>query len=148
MWMANREQTERLDEPAAELGEVTLAGSLSGVALAGERRDPLVCAPGGYHWTPRSGDTVLVIKSGAEKYPCVAGRLQGESEGPEPGEVWISAASGAGIRLKPDGTVELSGDLRVSGSLTAEGTVKMGERVEMTGSITANGLPLGQESKN
>lgn len=143
MWMANREPARRLEEPVAELGEVTVSGSAPGVALAGERRGPAVCAPGGYHWTPRNGETVLVIKSGEEGTPCVAGVLQTEAESPAPGEVHISAASGAGIRLKPDGTIELTGDLRVTGTLTVEGTVQMGATVAMTGLVTANGQALG-----
>ena len=142
MWMANRGQPDRLEEPAAELGEVTLAGSSAGVALAGERRETVLCAPGGYHWTPKNGDTVLVVKSGAEGNPCVAGRVQ--EDDPAPGEVWISAASGAGIRLRPDGTILCTGNLRVTGTLTVEGTVRMGETVAMTGNVTANGFALGQ----
>ena len=143
MWMANRERTERLEEPAAELGEMTFSGETAGVALAGERRGPAVCAPGGYHWTPRKGDTVLVIKSGPEAKPCVVGQARDEAEAPAPGEVLLSTAAGTGIRLRADGSIECTGNLHVTGTLTVEGTVRMGENVAMTGDVTANGYALG-----
>lgn len=111
MWMANRNQTP-LGEPAAELGQVTLSEE-PGVALGGERRGLPVCSPGGYRWTPARGDTVLVIKTGPEAAPCVAGQVQGETG--EPGEVYISAAAGAGVRLKADGSVEITGRVTING---------------------------------
>lgn len=110
MWMANRNQPP-MGEPAAELGQVTLSEE-PGVALAGERRGLPVCAPGGYRWTPARGDTVLVIKTGPEEAPCVVGQLQ---EAGEPGEVYLSVADGAGIRLKADGSIQLTGKVSVNG---------------------------------
>ena len=119
MWMADRQRD--LPEESAQLGQVTLAGASTGVALAGERRNVVLCAPGGYRWTPRRGDTVLVIKSGPEQTGCIAGEVCPEEEAPEPGEVYISVAEGAGIRLKRNGGIEIRGDLRVTGSLTVNG---------------------------
>ena len=75
MWMTEQ-QRQTICEPAAELGLVTLSGGPTGVALAGERRGVALCLPGGYHWTPARGDTVLVIKSGPEQTPCVTGRVR------------------------------------------------------------------------
>ena len=112
MWMTEQ-QRQTICEPAAELGLVTLSGRPTGVALAGERRGVALCLPGGYHWTPARGDTVLVIKSGPEQTPCVTGRVE-ENELP-PGEVYLSAAAGAGIRLKTDGSIEISGKVTVNG---------------------------------
>ena len=60
MWMARGQQETRLQEPGAEWGEVTLSGDTVGVSLAGERRRVRVCLPGGYHWVPDRGETVLV----------------------------------------------------------------------------------------
>lgn len=119
MWMADRQNI--LPEESAQLGQVTLAGASTGVALAGERRNVVLCAPGGYRWTPERGDTVLVIKSGAEQTGCVAGAICPEEEAPEPGEVYLSVAKGAGIRLKKNGRIEIEGDLRITGSLTVNG---------------------------
>lgn len=119
MWMADRQRD--LPEESAQLGQVTLAGTSTGVALAGERRNVVLCAPGGYRWTPERGDTVLVIKSGAEQTGCVTGTICPEEETPEPGEVWLSVAKGAGIRLKKNGRIEIEGDIRLTGSLTVNG---------------------------
>jgi hypothetical protein len=56
---------------------------------------------------------VLVIKTGMEEAPVLAGVL--EEEDLEPGEIWLSVAEGAGIRLKPDGTIALEGKVTVNG---------------------------------
>lgn len=113
MWMASQQGRELLAEPAAELGEVTLSGAAPGVALAGERRNVTVCAPGGYRWAPAQGDTVLVIKCGAEQTPCVAGTVQENDLAP--GEICLSAAQGAEIRLTPEGEIRLTGRVTVNG---------------------------------
>ena len=108
MWMARGQQETRLQEPGAEWGEVTLSGDTVGVSLAG-----------GYHWVPDRGETVLVVKSGPEEAPCVVGGLVEESV--RPGEVWISVAPGAGIRLTKEGTIQLQGRVEVEGSLWLQG---------------------------
>ena len=113
MWMARPRGQSLLEEPAAQTGAVTLAGTPAGVGLEGERRGVPLCGPGGYHWAPRRGDRVLVIKTGPEEAPAGVGVLTEESL--EPGEVWISAAAGAGIRLKPDGTIALTGKVTING---------------------------------
>ncbi len=110
MWMADPGR-KTVQEAGAEVGQVTL-GEEIGVALAGERRGLPLCAPGGYRWAPRQGDTVLVIKTGAEEAPCVAGEVM---EPGEPGEITISAGAGSGIRLRRDGTVELTGRVLING---------------------------------
>ena len=73
MWITDRQVREDLTEPAAELGLVSLSGG-GAVTLAGERRNVVLCLPGGYHWAPRRGETVLVVKSGPDRAPCVTGR--------------------------------------------------------------------------
>ena len=106
MWMARGQQETRLQEPGAEWGEVTLSGDTVGVSLAGERRRV-------------RGETVLVVKSGPEEAPCVVGGQVEESI--RPGEVWISVAPGAGIRLTKEGTIQLQGRVEVEGSLWLQG---------------------------
>ena len=126
MWMTNRQEREALGEPAAELGQVTLSGPGTGVALAGERRGVTLCGPGGYHWAPSQGDTVLVVKSGPEQAPCIAGAANHQAV--QPGEVYLSAAPGAGILLRPDGTIQLKGTLRLTGTLTVQGGLTVNGR--------------------
>ncbi|MBQ5583762.1 MAG: hypothetical protein IIU74_03395 [Ruminiclostridium sp.] len=113
MWMARPRGQSLLAEPSAQTGQMTLAGTPSGVGLEGERRDLPLFGPGGYHWAPKRGDQVLVIKTGLEEAPALAGVRTEEDL--EPGEVWISVAEGAGIRLKPDGTIALIGKVIVNG---------------------------------
>ena len=55
MWMARDQKEERLQEPGAELGQVTLAGAPVGVALAGERRNVTLCLPGAITGPPGRG---------------------------------------------------------------------------------------------
>ena len=120
MWITDRQAVEPICEPAAELGQVTVDGDTQGVALAGERRNLVLCTPGGYHWKPARGDTVLVIKSGAEQTPCVVGK---ESAGDKagPGELCLSVAEGTEIRLLAGGGIALTGEIAVTGSLKING---------------------------
>lgn len=115
MWMANRPGRPPLEEGTAELGTVTLPGPQTGVLLAGERRNVTLSGPLGYHWTPARGDTVLIIRSGPEGTPCLAGKVREETEAPPPGEVWLSVAQGAGIRLTADGQIHLTGRVFLNG---------------------------------
>ena len=118
MWLSQRRQTD-LDEAAAELGQVTVPGTPAGVALAGERRDVALCLPGGYHWTPKRGDTVLVVKGGAEGAPCIVGTPAGQKV--PAGEVFLSVKNGVGVRLTADGRICLVGPVEIAGSLSVNG---------------------------
>lgn len=114
MWMARRQEENQYQAAVAELGEVTLSGTPAGVVLAGERRNVTVLAPGGYQWSPALGETVLVLRTGQEGAPCAVGQVREES-GLEPGEVYLSVAEGAGIKLKADGTIALTGTITING---------------------------------
>ena len=61
---------------------------------------------------------MLVVKSGPEGAPCVVGTPAEEAQG---GEVWLSVAQGAEIRLGQDGVIRLTGPVEVQGSLTVNG---------------------------
>ena len=135
MWLSQRRQTE-LEEAAAELGQVTVPGSPAGVALAGERRDVALCLPGGYHWTPKRGDTVLVVKGGAEGAPCIVGTPAGQKV--PAGEVFLSVKNGVGVRLTADGRICLVGPVEIAGSLSVNGRGGLG-----TGVLSADG-PAGE----
>lgn len=113
MWMARPRGQSLLEEPTAQTGQVTLAGTPAGVGLEGERREIPIFGPGGYRWAPGRGDQVLVVKTGPEESPALVGVRQEEAL--EPGEVYLSVAEGAGIRLKPDGTIALTGKITVNG---------------------------------
>lgn len=116
MWLSEKLRGKQETEGAGELGVVSIAGDAPAVLSRGEERALPVLAPGGFRWRPRSGETVLVIKGGAlgtERY--LVGRVQGENETVEPGEVCI-ASDKASICLRADGRIELTGELYINGA--------------------------------
>ena len=108
--MTRQQARQPLGEAGAERGEVTVAGE----AAVGR------WLPGGYHWTPRRGESVLVVKSGAEGETCLLG-VEDTLPGLEPGEVFLSAAEGVGVRLTGDGKILLTGDVQITGTLRLNG---------------------------
>lgn len=119
MWLG---QQQRRPNQAGEgrVGRVTIGGERSAVELECERRGLEVYSPGGYRWTPKPGQKVLVIE-GRGEVPCVAGVRQGES-------------------LPDKVSVESEGDSRlvlVPGSAALEG-----ERVDLNGQVCVNGETL------
>lgn len=110
MWLAERKRAGKTD--GAMTGYTTLESEAAGVYLDGERREVSVFTPGGYCWRPMLGQELLVVKG--PDGPCaVGGRRSGEVG---PGEVLIFAAKGgAAIRLKNDGSLELTGRVTVNG---------------------------------
>ena len=119
MWLSKRlrAQTARSDV-AAEMGVTTIGGAHSGVYARGEVRDLPVCAPGGMVWRPRCGDRVVVLKGGpGGEEACVLGVSDAEEETLADGELYLTSAGGASSRLCNDGTIELTGTLRINGDL-------------------------------
>lgn len=115
MWLSQRRAEARRAETTAETGPVTLGGDPAGVYLSGERRGLPVFSPGGYQWRPAAGQEVLVLKAGADQEsPCVVGVRQAGT--PEPGETYLfSQGEASTARLRPDGSLELTGQVSVNG---------------------------------
>ena len=86
MWSWERERRRQAAEEEAQLGVVTLSGTVTAANLGGERRGLILCAPGGLCWRPRVGARVLVLKTAAGEEPCVLGTVE-ESDGLRPGEL-------------------------------------------------------------
>ena len=99
---------------ASGFGEVTISGGKA-AAKDAEREQRLLptVSPGGFVWLPDTGDQVLVLREGA---PCIIGRAQPEQRELSPGEVMLYAGSGS-IRLRKDGTIELTGKVIVNGQV-------------------------------
>lgn len=120
MWMGKRMAgTSRLvqeESAGAEVGVTTIGGSEAAVLTRGEDRSLPVYGPGGLVWSPKAGDTVLVIKGGSGREErCIAGALsQREGEELEPGELCLYSG-GASITLRNDGSVEIQGQLTING---------------------------------
>ena len=75
MWLSEQ-QKRPAPSPRGQTGVVVMTGESLAVRVEGELRDPDVCAPAGYRWTPAPGDRVLVLQSGGE-CPCVVGVRRG-----------------------------------------------------------------------
>jgi len=122
MWLS-RQMKNALPTADADLGMTTIAGNSVGVVTRGEVRALPVYGPGGYIWMPQNGEAVLVIKGGpGGEEQCVAGMRQAAApEGMRPGEVYLHTPGGAAVYLKQNGTVELQGQVEISGSLIING---------------------------
>ncbi len=123
MWLSRRDREDPRGEGAAEVGTVTLGGDPAGVSLAGERRNVTVFGPGGYQWRPSVGQSVLVIKAGADgEELCIGGCRSDGQTGLAPGEIFLSGGGeqGAGIYLRNDGSVELSGKVLFNGVVVSQ----------------------------
>lgn len=115
MWIAERSRRRPEPATAAAVGQVTLPGDPVGVCLDGERRQVPVFAPGGYVWRPRRGEQVLVLKTGEQgEAPCVLGERCQDKWELEEGEILLHSGK-AVLRLKKDGTVDITGTLTVNG---------------------------------
>jgi hypothetical protein len=75
-----------------------------------------VCAPGGYHWLPRAGENVLVMK--ADDVPYVMGKPMGKEE-LQDGEVLIRN-EGAAVLWKTGDKLDLQGQVLVNGTTLEE----------------------------
>lgn len=76
MWLSGQ-QKRPVDPGEGQTGIVTMSGGEMAVLLDSERRGLQIYGPGGYTWTPRVGQRVLVIQ-GQGEIPCVAGARQGQ----------------------------------------------------------------------
>ncbi len=116
--MAGTAQLAREESAEAEVGVTTIGGGEAAVLTRGEDRALPVYGPGGLVWTPKAGDTVLVIKGGSgREEQCIAGALaRRETDDLEPGELRLYSG-GASLTLRNDGAVEIEGRLVINGSL-------------------------------
>jgi len=106
--------------PAAEVGQVSLAGGTVAVVTQNEQRELRMALPGGFSWRPKTGQRVLVLHSG-EGESIVVGVLPETENTETPGAVEL-AGEGCVLRLGADGTVTLSGS-----------------RISLTGPLYING---------
>ena len=131
MWMGKRmagaAQLAREESAEAEVGVTTIGGGEAAVLTKGEDRALPVYGPGGVVWTPKAGDTVLVIKGGCgREEQCIAGALsKREGDEIEPGELRLYSG-GASLTLRNDGAVEIEGQLIINGSPYVPCTCAMG----------------------
>lgn len=109
MWMG-KQLARSAPAENAEAGTVSIGGAHLSAVCDGERRALTLYAPGGYCWAPAAGQAVLVLKSGA-----VLGAEAAPPDTLAPGEVLLYAPGGASICLHTDGSVDITGEVRVNG---------------------------------
>jgi len=116
MWTASRMKGTNTDRQGiADVGVVTASGTESGVLLGSERRWLPVMAPGGYRWRPRTGEAVLVLKTGNDgESPCILAGENRKEDLLQPGEVEL-AGPGCGVKLTQNGRVAIQGAVTVNG---------------------------------
>lgn len=86
---------------------------------------PILSAWVGAGWgmicPPAPGDQVLVLaQEGAAEHGVIVGRIFSSQQCPPPapsGELWLVHQSGSYFKLTNDGTVQIGGDLHVSGDV-------------------------------
>jgi hypothetical protein len=119
MWLGKQQKRDN-QTGEGQVGKVTIGGEQTAVLLDSERRGLEVYSPGGYHWTPRAGQKVLVIQ-GQGEIPCVVGLRQGESL---PETVTIEADGGGALLLN------------------GKNSVLAGERIDLNGAVYVKGEAL------
>jgi phage baseplate assembly protein gpV len=91
---------------------------------------PWIGAGWGVACPPSPGDQVLVLaqEGDADNGVIVGGSFSDVARcpGAPPGELWLIHASGSFVKLLNDGTVQLQGDLHVTGNIYATGDVTDG----------------------
>lgn len=138
MWLSKK-MTEATQEetPSASLGEITISGDSSGVLLDSEQRGVSLISPGGFRWRPKTGQTVLVLKTG-EGESVVAGAVQQDAGVLQGGEMML-CSDRASIMLKNDGSISVQGNLSVSGDLGISGGLSVGGSAEIAGGLSVGG---------
>lgn len=107
MWLSGQ-QKRPAEQGEGQVGVITMSGGETAALLDCERRGLQVYAPGGYRWTPKVGQRVLVIQ-GRGEIPCVVGARQ---DGDVPNAVAVEARSlglrgdGVGISARDDAVIE------------------------------------------
>ena len=114
MWLSSQSRKVQRSSQGAETGVVTLEGEKTAVYLTGERRNLPVLSPGGYRWQPTEGETVLVLKSGADGEELWVAGVPNTGE-ISPGEVRIQSRRAA-VFLGNDGSIDLRGTVKINGT--------------------------------
>lgn len=116
MWTSSQMKTApKSPRKDADFGVVTAGGAQSSVYMGTERRWLPVMAPGGYRWCPRTGEQVLVLKTGADgEVPCVLAQQIPDGSTLLPGEVELVGPD-CGVKLTQSGQVALQGRVSING---------------------------------
>ena len=120
MWISERSVRREPKEGGIFVGTVTIGGAKPAVLVDGELRETELVCPGPVV-LPRAGDEVLVLTSG--EGDCLVFGGLGKTAGMQglAGELVLANGTGGEIRLRADGTIELSGRVSIRGAVAIEG---------------------------
>lgn len=119
MWLSKKTLTPTQRDEAA-LGRVTVGGSEPGVYTQGERRGVKLFAPKGFIWKPKTGQRLFVAELPDGCAVALGAEMENIPVGMMPGEVYIKS-EGASVLLENDGSITISGNVNVEGSLCING---------------------------
>ena len=121
MWLSERTAARDPDRGECMVGVVTIGGARPSVLCEGELRSTELLH-GGALRLPRTGDELLVVRTGDGD--CVAlGRVGGTvTDGCENGEVLLTNGGGS-VKIKNSGEIILSGDITLTGTVKINGTL-------------------------
>ena len=119
MWLSEV-KVRKNEEEASCYGTVTIGGDAPGIYTQSEERDFAVCSAGGFIWRPKAGDKVLVIKTGDGEAVAAGVVNQRGAADMKNGEVYIRSEN-ASVFVRNDGSIEISGDVNIRGSLKING---------------------------
>ncbi len=119
MWLSERTAARDPDRGECMVGVVTIGGARPSVLCGGEPRSTELLH-GGALRLPRTGDELLVVRTGDGD--CVAlGRVGGTvTDGCENGEVLLTNGGGS-VKIKNSGDITLTGTVKINGTLLING---------------------------
>ena len=121
MWISERTaQSGKFEASDIAVGIVSIGGARPSVEVDGEQRSARL-ASSGVFYVPAAGDEVLVLKDSEGESFVLGKASENALSGTEQGEVLINAGKKSLIRLRRDGTLELSGDIFISGTTHIDG---------------------------
>ena len=118
MWLSEKAAQRREDGGICRVGTVSSGGLSPKVVFGGEAMRAALPGKGAVY-VPKAGDEVLTVTSDEGDCFIIGAAGAGDFEA-EKGELVIRNSGGA-IRLKADGSIELSGAVRLSGTLIVNG---------------------------
>lgn len=117
MWLSERTAVREQAESGCALGTVTSGGLRPMAVTDGEARGARLL--GAAVLVPSAGDEVLIMESAEGERFVLGGTSLEIPEDAQRGEIIMG--KGGVIRIKPDGSLELSGRIKLSGTTEIEG---------------------------
>lgn len=120
MWLGEKTAAREERDGFAEIGKITSGGAKPVVMTDGQAREAKLL--GGAVYVPCAEDEVLTAESGDGEL-FILGKAAELPEDARKGELILG--KGGALRIKPDGTLELSGNIKLTGVTEIEGTLRV-----------------------